>query len=171
VHCEHDLAKNGIEGAYGLAAGYLSAKVLEPFQKTLWQDVFHRLWKKACRKLAEGLKDVEIDAFTIVPCSRANVMDEMRLALLAQGLREVPGLIAKPNASISFAGKDKFYIANNVTLVTEFANLGEVKRLAMCDDFVETGRTLFGLHAALAPKLTLKNQVVLASPGISSRVA
>lgn len=172
VHSESDLAREGIDGSYGLAAGYLSARALEPLERDLWEKVFHKRWKDACFSLAEGLKETGVDAFAIVPCSRADVVEEMGRALRAGGVRELPGFITKANSTVSLAGKDGAYIGQNVFLRMGHEYLRDVKTLAVCDDFAETGKTLFGLHEALSRERALAHkQIVLAAVGVSAQLS
>jgi hypothetical protein len=172
VHSENDLDRLGVIGSYGLAAGYLSARSSGPGERVLWERVFRERWKDACATLADGLKELGVDGFAVVPCTRVNVMEEMCSVLRARGLRELPGLIMKTGSAVSFAGKDGSYIAKNTAIGLEQADLHQLQVLAVCDDFAETGKTLFGLHAASSLATSFANErVIVATPGISRWLA
>jgi hypothetical protein len=97
----------------------------------------------------------------------------MRAALAAKGLREIPSFVTKSGPNVSFAGKDPSYISKNISVIDSRKGYFDgVRAIALCDDFAESGRTLFGLHAALSlnPSLAGK-RIVLATVGISGALA
>ena len=169
VHSERDLDRTDAASCYGLAAGYLSARELTPDQKEIWKDLFQRRWVDACLKLAEGLKLIQVDAVAIVPCSRADVVCGMRQAFSVVGLEELPNLIRKSNSSASFGGQSADYIAKNLSVHLNCGSLRRATKIAICDDFASTGRTLCGLHDALSrDPMFADRQILLAAVGAAS---
>src|SRR5215210_8899259 len=116
VHSESDLPSYGVEGSYGLAAGYLDSRRLRPIERDTWNNVFERRWQDSCLSLAKGLHRMGADSFVIVPCSRADVFSRMHWSLRAEGFLELPGLIRKIGPTVSFGSKDQLYIARNTSL-------------------------------------------------------
>ena len=172
VHSERDLAEKGACRSFGLAAGYLSTRPLSFVQKNTWAQLFNRHWKTACATMAEGIREIGVDFFTIVPCSRSGVADSIRDALRVAGITELPELITKSDASVSFAGKNRAYIAQNSLIRRDFSTLGSSSKLVICDDFSETGNTLYGLNAAISSMFGVSSpEIILASVGISERLA
>src|SRR4051812_15350162 len=111
LHDEGDIATKGATSCFGLSAGYLAARSLSPVDRAMWLDLFQKRWRDACELLGHGLVALGVDAFTLVPCSRQEVVAEMRGALLSCGMREIVGLVTKTNDSVSFAGRSFEYIA------------------------------------------------------------
>lgn len=170
AHSELELEVAGPRGAPGLSAGYLSARDLSDHDRAEWMRVFAEQWSEACDLLGGKLKGLNVDAFAVVPCSRPEVEDGIRRALAARGLVEIPGLIAKAGGGVSYAGKPADYLREN-TKVDREAIRG-AKRIAICDDFSESGRTLYGLYAVLTGEFPDGNPGwVLASVGVSASVA
>jgi hypothetical protein len=170
VHSEHDRIRSGADGAFGLSAGYLSTRVLSAPAREVWTELFSARWDEACSRLAEQLVRDGVDSFTLVPCSRQAVEEGLRKALCDHGLREWRGLIAKAAPDVSFAGRDLEFLVRN-TRIRSGIDIGATK-VAICDDYAETGRTLFGLYDVLRADPSLSHlEFVLAAVGVSESLA
>lgn len=156
----------------GLSAGCLNVKVLSKEQRIIWSNVFESRWTDTCYLLATELRKSGIDCFTIVPCSRERVVEGLQKGFLDAGLAEVPNLINKLDAAVSYANKDREYIANN-TSIGMVPGLYEMSRIAICDDYSDSGKTLRGLYYKIKAALNSNSnlEVFLCSVGISRGLA
>ncbi len=157
----------------GLSAGYLNVKVLSKEQRIIWDNVFDLKWNHTCYLFATELKKIGIEFFTIVPCSRKRVMEGLREGFSSAGLTEVPNLINKLDAAVSYANKDREYIANNTSIGIEPRDLYKMSKIAICDDYSDSGKTLRGLYYKINSGLILNSnlELFLCSIGISRALA
>jgi hypothetical protein len=153
----------------GLSAGYINTKNLPNEQRGIWESVFNLMWDKTCLSFANQLSELGVDSFTIVPCSRLEVVEGIKNGFLNAGLIEVPNVITKRSSKVSYASKDSNYIANNSEINYNLIQQNKIEKIAVCDDYSDTGKTLRGLYEAmvLANEVNIHCEVFLCSIGIS----
>jgi len=163
---------------YGLAAGmevglYRFMRSAEGLSEGLawvyrgWQGILESFWSQAARETAGLVQDV--GAFVVVPSSREHVRHELRVAMHCR----------HPNAvdlseRVGRTGGRPFGALRSVEQVTaRFThaalggwNLGG-RRLVLVDDFLQSGRTLWGLRRFLLDVLGDVGVVEFAVPGFA----
>jgi hypothetical protein len=169
AHSEEDYQHGKERNCPGLSAGYLNVKKMPEDRKDIWETVFNLEWENVCYSLAIQLAELGVDSFTIVPCSRADVVAGIKNGFLKAGLSEVPDVILKKGSEVSYAGKDPDFITNNTEIDFKRFQNNTIKKLAVCDDYSESGKTLRGLYDAInSYNGTISPpEVVLCSIGIS----
>jgi len=170
-HSEKDFIKGKELSVLGIASGMLGTKKLLNSEKRIWEKLITQNWDEFNYESGLYFKRSGIDAFSTVPCSRAFVRDSIVNGFNRAGLIQIKDLISKKNNSISFAGKDKKYVKESTIIDTTTIKDYRVKSIVICDDFTNSGKTLFGLHSLLACKNFIKSQNIklfLYSPGISN---
>jgi hypothetical protein len=172
AHSENEYS-NGFEDEYpGLAAGFLSTKKLSSYQRNVWQKIFDNDWENICFSFASDLFLMGIRCFSIVPCSRVSVVEGIRNGFKKAELIEIENLIQKTDFDVSYANKDATYIKENTIIDYEKLRRKDIGRIAICDDYSESGKTLFGLHSTIIENYpTNKISVFLCSIGISKALA
>lgn len=168
ANSEND-CKEGLEtNCSGLSAGFLNTKNLTPQQRNIWQKIFDSNWEHVCYSFATDLYQMGIEIFAIVPCSRIDVVEGIRKGFTKAGILEMENLIRKTNSDVSYAGKDMKYITENTIVDYQIIKKKEAKRIAICDDYSDSGKTLLGLYSTIINRIYANEiEVFLCSIGIS----